>query len=146
MNDRILTLSDASRRRLLAAGALGASGLALDERGFVSTGPTLQSTSHPEVLAAGDVASRWDAPHPRSGVHAVRAGPPLALNQRRFIGAGQLQAYTPQPRTLNLLSCGERRAIMAWGDWVAEGRWVWWWKDRIDRGFIRRFSAAPPGA
>jgi simple sugar transport system substrate-binding protein len=29
MNDRILTLSDASRRRLLAAGALGASGLAL---------------------------------------------------------------------------------------------------------------------
>jgi simple sugar transport system substrate-binding protein len=29
VNDRILTLSDASRRRLLAAGALGASGLAL---------------------------------------------------------------------------------------------------------------------
>ncbi|MCE2689137.1 MAG: FAD-dependent oxidoreductase [Rubrivivax sp.] len=125
---------------------LGASGLALDERGFVSTGPTLQSTSHPEVLAAGDVASRWDAPHPRSGVHAVRAGPPLALNLRRFIGAGQLQAYTPQRRTLNLLSCGERRAIMAWGDWVAEGRWAWWWKDRIDRAFIRRFAPPDPVA
>jgi len=125
---------------------LGASGLALDERGFVSTGPTLQSTSHPEVLAAGDVASRGDAPHPRSGVHAVRAGPPLALNLRRFIGAGQLQAYTPQRRTLNLLSCGERRAIMAWGDWVAEGRWAWWWKDRIDRAFIRRFAPPDPVA
>jgi NADH dehydrogenase FAD-containing subunit len=125
---------------------LGASGLALDERGFVSTGPTLQSTSHPEVLAAGDVASRWDAPHPRSGVHAVRAGPPLALNLRRFIGAGALQPYTPQPRTLNLLSCGERRAIMAWGDWVAEGRWAWWWKDRIDRAFIRRFTPLSPSA
>lgn len=123
---------------------LGASGLALDERGFVSTGPTLQSTSHPEVLAAGDVASRWDAPHPRSGVHAVRAGPPLALNLRRFIGAGELQPYKPQPRTLNLLSCGERRAIMAWGDWVAEGRWAWWWKDRIDRAFIRRFTPLSP--
>jgi len=119
---------------------LGASGLALDERGFVSTGPTLQSTSHPEVFAAGDVASRHDAPHARSGVHAVRAGPPLALNLRRFIGTGELQPYAPQRRTLNLLSCGERRAIMAWGDWVAEGRWAWWWKDRIDRGFIRRFE------
>ena len=125
---------------------LGASGLALDERGFVSTGPTLQSTSHSEVLAAGDVASRWDAPHPRSGVHAVRAGPPLALNLRRFIGAGELQPYKPQPRTLNLLSCGERRAIMAWGDWVAEGRWAWWWKDRIDRAFIRRFTPLSPSA
>lgn len=136
---------------VIASGAeppawLGTSGLTLDERGFVSTGPTLQSASHPAVFAAGDVATRWDAPHPRSGVHAVRAGPPLALNLRRFIGAGQLQAYTPPPRTLNLLSCGERRAIMAWGDWVAEGRWVWWWKDRIDRGFIRRFSTPGPGA
>jgi pyridine nucleotide-disulfide oxidoreductase family protein len=122
------------------------SGLALDERGFVRTGPTLQSASHPEVFAAGDVAVRDDAPHPRSGVHAVRAGPPLALNLRRFIGAGQLQAYTPQPRTLNLLSCGERRAIMAWGDWVAEGRWAWWWKDRIDLAFIRRFTPPDPVA
>jgi len=119
---------------------LRGSGLALDERGFVLTGSTLQSASHPEVFAAGDVAARDDSPHPRSGVYAVRAGPPLALNLRRFIGAGALQPYTPQPRTLNLLSCGERRAIMAWGDWAAEGRWAWWWKDRIDREFIRRFT------
>jgi len=121
---------------------LRGSGLALDERGFVRTGPTLQSASHPEVFAAGDVAVRDDAPHPHSGVYAVRAGPPLALNLRRFIGAGALQPYMPQRRTLNLLSCGERRAIMAWGEWAAEGRWAWWWKDRIDRGFVRRF--APP--
>ena len=122
------------------------SGLALDERGFVRTGPTLQSSSHPEVFAAGDVAMRDDAPHPRSGVYAVRAGPPLALNLRRFIGAGELQPYTPQQRTLNLLSCGERRAILAWGDWSAEGRWAWWWKDHIDRGFIRRFTRLSPSA
>jgi selenide,water dikinase len=125
---------------------LAASGLALCERGFVATGPTLQSTSHPEVFAAGDVASRIDAPHPRSGVYAVRAGPPLALNLRRFLAGGQLSAYRPQRRSLNLLSCGARRAIVAWGDMAAEGGWAWWWKDRIDRRFIARYGAALPDA
>lgn len=114
--------------------------LALDEHGFIATQATLQSVSHPEVFAAGDVASRVDAPHPRSGVYAVRAGPPLAVNLRRFVAGGELVAYRPQRRSLNLLSCGDRYAIASWGGWSAEGRWAWWWKDRIDRGFIDRFT------
>jgi pyridine nucleotide-disulfide oxidoreductase family protein len=116
------------------------SGLALDAQGFVATTATLQSASHPEVFAAGDVATRADAPRPKSGVYAVRAGPPLALNLRRFVAGGQLEPYVPQPRSLNLLSCGARRAIASYGDWSAEGRWVWWWKDWIDRGFVKRFN------
>jgi pyridine nucleotide-disulfide oxidoreductase family protein len=116
------------------------SGLALDERGFVATGPTLQSTSHPEVFAAGDVSTRVDAPHPKSGVYAVRAGPPLALNLRRFIAGGALEPWLPQRRALGLLSCGDRYAIATWGAWSVEGRWVWWWKDRIDRAFVDRFT------
>jgi NADH dehydrogenase FAD-containing subunit len=72
----------------------------------------------------------------------VRAGPPLALNLRRFLAGGALQPYRPQPRALNLLSCGARYAIAAWGPWSAEGRWVWWWKDRIDRGFVARLRRA----
>ena len=129
---------------VLAIGAsspvwLAGSGLALDEEGYVATGATLQSTSHPEVFAAGDVASRIDTPRPRNGVYAVRAGPPLALNLRRFIGGGPLEPYMPQPHALNLLACGERRAIMSYADRAIAGRWVWWWKDRIDRAFIRRY-------
>ena len=129
---------------VLAIGAsapawLAASGLALDADGFISTGATLQSRSHPNVFAAGDVASRIDAPRPRSGVYAVRAGPPLALNLRRFMAGGALQDHD-QLRALNLLSCGERRAIASWGRWSAQGRWVWWWKDRIDRAFVAGFG------
>jgi pyridine nucleotide-disulfide oxidoreductase family protein len=115
---------------------LRATGLALDERGFVATHATLQSSSHPEVFAAGDVASPTDAPRPKSGVYALRAGAPLALNLRRLLAGGQLEPWRPQPRALNLLACGEKYAIASWGRWSAEGRWVWRWKDRIDRGFI----------
>jgi NADH dehydrogenase FAD-containing subunit len=122
------------------------SGLALDERGFVATLATLQSASHPEVFGAGDVASRADAPRPKSGVYAVRAGPPLALNLRRFIGGGALEPFVPQPRSLNLLSCGARRAIASYGDWSAEGRWVWWWKNWIDRRFVEVSSRRTSGS
>jgi selenide,water dikinase len=132
---------------VLALGAaaprwLGSSGLALDARGFVSTGPTLQSVSHADVFAAGDVATRADAPHPKSGVYAVRAGPPLAANLRARLQGEPLKTYRPQRRTLYLLSCGEQRAIAAWGGLGAEGAWVWRWKDRIDRAFIARYASA----
>ena len=136
---------------VLATGAeapawLQGSGLALDPRGFVCTGPTLQSTSHADVFAVGDVAARVDVEHPRSGVYAVRAGPPLALNLRHAVAGTPLQPHRPQQRTLNLISCGERRAIVSWGRFNAQGRWAWWWKDHIDRGFVARYSplAATP--
>ena len=112
------------------------SGLALDEHGFVLTGATLQSRSHADVFAVGDVATRADHPHPKSGVHAVRAGPPLAANLRRWLQGAELRPHVPQRRTLALISCGERSAIASWGGWAAEGRWVWRWKDRIDRAFV----------
>jgi selenide,water dikinase len=119
------------------------SGLALDDQGFVATGPTLQSLSHAEVFAAGDVASRPDAPRPKSGVIALHAGPALALNLRRFAAGGALVPHTPQRRSLNIVSCGARDAIAAWNGWSAQGRWVWWWKDRIDRRFVGSFAKAP---
>lgn len=121
---------------------LRGSGLALDERGFVATGPTLQSLSHPEVFAAGDVATRNDAPHPKSGVYAVRAGPPLALNLQHAMAGEALQPYTPQRRTLYLLSTGAKHAVASWGPWSTAGRWVWWWKDHIDRRFVARYTGA----
>ncbi len=132
---------------VLATGAeaphwLQGSGLALDGQGFVCTSATLQSTSHPQVFAVGDVAVRVDVQLPRSGVYAVRAGPPLALNLRHALAGTALQPHQPQRRTLNLISCGERRAIVSWGAVSAQGRWAWWWKDRIDRAFVARYTEA----
>lgn len=126
---------------LLAVGAqaptwLADSGLALDTAGFLAINCFQQSTSHPHVFAAGDVASHVDALHPRSGLHAVHAGPPLLINLRAALQDQPLQSYQLPAHTLNLLSCGGRYAIAAWGDISVEGRWVWRWKDHIDRQFV----------
>jgi selenide,water dikinase len=116
------------------------SGLQLNEAGYVVSGATLQSVSHPNVFAVGDTAARDDLALPKSGVYAVRAGPTLAFNLRRFLAGGTLQRWQPSLRSLSLLSCGDRTAIASWGEWSAQGRWAWWWKDRIDRAFVARYS------
>ena len=130
---------------LLATGAAApawpaASGLAADAGGFIRVGPTLQSLSHPFVFAAGDVAAYADA-RPKSGVFAVRAGPPLAANLRAICTGQALQPWRPQRRALYLLSTGGGHALAAWGGFSASGAWAWRWKDRIDRRFMAQFGA-----
>jgi selenide,water dikinase len=115
------------------------SGLACDEAGFIRLTPTLQSISHPFVFAAGDVAAYAD-PRPKSGVFAVRAGPVLATNLRAACQGAPLQRWRPQAQALYLISTGQRYALAAWGALSFGGRWVWHWKDWIDRRFMRRFS------
>ena len=116
-----------------------ASGLSCDENGFVRVTPTLQSTSHPFVFTAGDVAAYAD-PRPKSGVFAVRAGPLLANNLRSAMTGKPMQGWAPQRMALYLISTGKCHALAAWGPLSAGGEWVWRWKDRIDRRFMQRFS------
>ncbi|MCB1959152.1 MAG: FAD-dependent oxidoreductase [Rhodocyclaceae bacterium] len=117
-----------------------AAGLACDDGGFIRVDASLRSTSHPVVFAAGDIACYSD-PRPKSGVFAVRAGPPLAANLRAAIGGETLTPWRPQRRALYLISTGDRHALAAWGPLAWWGDWVWRWKDRIDWRFIARFSA-----
>lgn len=118
-------------------------GLAVSERGFIRIDERLRSCSNPQVHAVGDCAE-WARPLPKAGVFAVRMGPVLSRNLRAALGAGTPVSYAPQRRTLALLSTADGRAIAAWGDWSLEGRWLWRWKDRIDRAFVERFVIAGP--
>lgn len=152
-------LSGAAGQELIAADccviATGASpakwledtGLAMDQQGFLQVKETLQSTSHPWVFAAGDIASIVGYPRPKSGVYAVRQGLPLAKNLRRFALGQRLRAYRPQKQALALLSMGDGSAIASRGRFAVQGHWVARWKDSIDRAFVRKYSELPdPGS
>lgn len=109
---------------------LRASGLALDAGGGVATGPTLQCAAHPEVFAVGEAA-------------AAEAGEALALNLRRFLAGGALAPWSPPVRRLRFVASGSLRAIVTWGEWSLEGRWVGRWKARRERAFLQSFTGSP---
>jgi NADH dehydrogenase FAD-containing subunit len=122
------------------------SGIATDAGGFIAVDARQRSTSHPHILAAGDVAARTDRPIARSGVHAVFAGPVLAANLRSLIAGEMPQAaYRPRRHSLYLMNTGDGRAIASYGPLVAEGRWVLAWKHMIDKGWIEKYAALARG-
>ena len=126
------------------AGWLRDTGLALDDEGFVLVNDCLQSVNDPLVFAAGDIASMQKHRLEKAGVFAVRMGRPLANNLRRSVAGRALVPYRPQRHWLALISTGDRYAVASRGAIGFAGQWVWRWKDRIDRRFMRRHNEFAP--
>ncbi|WP_081708595.1 FAD-dependent oxidoreductase [Rhodoferax saidenbachensis] len=122
---------------------LADSGLRLDEQGFIAVDKYQRSTNHHQVFAAGDVSTRIDRNLARSGVYAVRAGPALARNLGAAVAGREPESHEPPMFTLSLLSCGKRYAVASWGNYSAQGRWVWWLKNWIDRRFVAQYTKLP---
>ncbi|MGB5900567.1 MAG: FAD-dependent oxidoreductase [Geitlerinemataceae cyanobacterium] len=117
------------------------SGLSTDSRGFIVVEDTLQSMSHPQIFAAGDIATMVNHPRPKAGVFAVRQGKPLWQNLQAAVLGKPLKPYIPQKQLLGLIGTGDGKAIASRGSWgFGPTAWLWCWKDRIARAFMERFK------
>ena len=132
--DAVFVVTEAS-----AAAWFASTGLALDEKGFLAVDDTLRSTGDERIFAVGDCATMLNHRRPKAGVFAVRQGPPLAENLSRVLLGHAPRPYTPQRHYLSIIGTGDGRAVATRGRWAIEGRWVWWWKDHIDRRWMRMY-------
>ncbi len=101
------------------------SGLALDAQGFLAVDAYHRSTSHSRVFAALDAGTRVDRT--------------LAHNLAAAMAGTALKLHQPPDASLHLLSCGGRYAIGTWRSFSAQGWWLWWLQNRIDRRFVARY-------
>lgn len=118
-------------------------GLAVDAKGFVLVDDTLRSLSHPQVFAAGDIATMVNHPRPKAGVFAVRQGKPLVQNLQRALQGKPLKPFSPQKHYLSLIGTGDRSAVASRGPFGWHSPLLWTWKDAIDRTFMEQFSQLP---
>ena len=152
VNPGILSLSDGRKLELdeilWVTGAsapewIKESTLDVDENGFLRANDKLQSTSHSDIFAAGDIVHVINHPRPKAGVFAVRQGKPLTENLRRALKNQALKPFSPQKTLLALISTGDQYAIAAKAGLHIEGAKLWAWKDWIDRRFMHKFSDLP---
>jgi selenide,water dikinase len=117
---------------------LGELGLPTDERGFLATRDTLQSTGADTVFAVGDSGTCLSQPRPKAGVYAVRQAPVLWENLRLLLAEEPLEVWRAQHSFLSLLNTGDGQAILSYHGLATRGAWCWRLKDWIDRRFLEK--------
>jgi selenide,water dikinase len=119
------------------------SGLPRDKAGFIAVRPTLQLLDDDDVFAVGDCSTVLEHPREKSGVFAVRQGPPLTENLRLRARGMAAKPFVPQSDFLTLLSTGRRHAIASRNGFAFSGDIFWRLKDWIDRRFMDKFNVLP---
>ena len=91
------------------------------------------------VLAMGDVASIKKYPDMvKTGVYAIREAPFLYKNLLKLIWEdGDYEVYEPQEKYLQIINCGNKKALANYGGFSTYGKISWLIKDKIDRDYMK---------
>lgn len=119
---------------------IAGSDLAVAEDGALRVNEFLQHVEDERIFGGGDCI-RFDAfPLARVGVYAVREAPVLMHNLRAFLGGDALMRFEPQRRFLLILNLGDGNGLLMWRRLVLKGRWVFAFKEWLDRRFIGAYQ------
>ena len=104
---------------------LADSALTLDTQGRVALDAFGRSISHPQVLAASETPNR--------------AKPALTDNLLALLAGSPARRRQSAPDRLTFVAYGERRALLLWRGFSAQGRWVGWLRDWLERRYLRPY-------
>ncbi|MDA1330886.1 MAG: FAD-dependent oxidoreductase [Proteobacteria bacterium] len=115
------------------------SNLPTTEDGFIKTDQYLKVKNINNLFAVGDIGSIERLQHPKSGVYALKQAAVLTTNINNLVNDRPLERYIPQKHALALISAGSKYAVASRNILCTSGKWVWHWKDYIDRNFMGKF-------
>ena len=128
----------------VAPPVLASLGLPTDDRGFLATDRTLQTTAGQPIFAVGDSGTVVQDPSPKSGVYAVRQAPVLWHNLQATLDGKPLQEFHAQRDFLKILNTGDGKALLEYKGFSIHARWCMKLKTWIDKRFIAPYQIDAP--
>ena len=125
---------------LVAPVLIGRIGLPTARDGRLLIDDSLRSVAANSLFASGDCATLAGTDLPRIGVIAVRQAAVLAHNLRASFLGRPLRRFRHRRHYLQILNLGDETGLASFGPFWLQGRAMLYWKDALDRTFIRRFA------
>lgn len=117
-----------------------ASGLTVDQAGYMIVNRCLQSVDYPYIFGAGDCIAFSEFGYVKKvGVYAIREAPYLYNNILGFLKKTRLHEYIPQKDYLAIIATGSRTGVMQYKGISMRGHISWVIKNFIDNRFMKRF-------
>ena len=106
------------------------------ENNFLSVDDGLMAANN--VLAMGDVATIDKYPKlPKTGVFAIRQAPILYSNLKNIVNnKADLESYEPNKNYLQIINCGDKKALAMYANMAFYGKIPWNIKDKIDSDYM----------
>lgn len=119
---------------------LRASGLAVDQQGFLQIRKTLQSASHTYIFALGEIASMQGCNYPRTANLGIRQGALLYENLKRWIEGSKLDTFDCHRGMCDFIFSGYSTAILQSKMFSVNSRLASRFQGYLEKRFVAKHS------